>query len=145
MALDKLIADGFTSVEAVKSVEISDLRRNKITRRQQKLIMASVQAMNTINAQIPRQAQQSDMTTASLSDEQSGRIPSEASAQQDNVQQSRINDDVRLLMHELQSGQFQTRRHLGSVPVLNQRSSGGVIPLMQDSAVNCVQSDVSYS
>ena len=122
-ALDKLIADGFTSVEAVKSVEISDLRRNKITRGQQKLIMASVQAMNTINVQIPRQAQQSDMTTARLSDEQTGRITLEASAQQDNVQQSRINDDVRLLMHELQSGQFQTQGHLGSVPVLNQRSS----------------------
>ena len=103
-AIDTLIADGFTSVEAVKLVETSDLSRNKITRGQQKLIMASVQAMNTVSAQIPRQAQQSDMTTASLSDEQSGRVPSEVSAQQDNLQQCRINDDVRLLMHELQSG-----------------------------------------
>ena len=42
-AIDKLIADGFTSVEAMKLIETSDLSRNKITRGQQKLIMASVQ------------------------------------------------------------------------------------------------------
>ena len=144
-AMDKLIADGFTSVEAMKLVETSDLSRNKITRGQQKLIMASVQAMNKISSQIPSHTQQSDMTTASLSDEQSGRIPSEGSAQQDNIQQCRTNDDVHLLMHELQSGQFQAQRHLGSAPVLNQTFSGGVTLPTQDSAVNCVQSDISYS
>ena len=143
-ATDKLIADGFTSVEAMKLVETSDLSRNKITWGQQKLIMASVQAMNKISSQIPSRTQQSDMTTASLSDEQSGRITSEGSAQQDNIQQCRTNDDVHLLMHELQSGQFQ-ERHLGSAPVLSQTFSGGVTLPTQGSAVNCVQSDISYS
>ena len=106
--------------------------------------MASVQAMNKISSQIPSHTQKSDITTASLSDEQSGRIPSEGSAQQDSIRQCRTND-VHLLMHELQSGQFCAQRHLGSAPVLNQTFSGGVTLPTQDSAVDYVQSDISYS
>ncbi|MES9970253.1 MAG: hypothetical protein ABW092_09480, partial [Candidatus Thiodiazotropha sp.] len=45
-AAEKLLKDGFTSIEAVKLIDVDDLAKSKIPRGQQKLILASVQALN---------------------------------------------------------------------------------------------------
>ena len=48
-AIVKLIEDGFTALEVVKLIEANDLSRNKIARGKQKLILASVHAMQKDN------------------------------------------------------------------------------------------------
>ena len=60
-ALDKLVKDGFTSMDALRLVDQEDLHKSKLPRGQQKLILACVQKYNAAHAQA-EQAQPCDMT-----------------------------------------------------------------------------------
>lgn len=124
-AIEKLLKDGFTSMEAVKLIESEDLVKSKIPRGQQKLIISEVQKLvraensdalsQTAHAQVSNEAgngisqqktAQAQLTESSATAEVNNQHGGQATSQLPNA-----NDDVyiRAIMEQFNRGQADAR------------------------------------
>lgn len=142
-AMDKLVLEGFTSLDAVKLIEPNDLTKTKIPRGQQKLIIASVQklvraddsagnfqpaaqrAEKSNTAHLPSAQVQAGLQTAQV---QAGFQAQPELPLQDGGghQQQQTGDDVyvQALLQQLQNGQSATRLVFNNNPMQGTNLSG---------------------
>ena len=107
-AVEKLIKEGFSSLTAIKLLEMEDLAKTKISRGQQKLILASVTKLNRAgNSTEANDMAGTSTDVTSLAPHQASAPPSRHLDQNGDDSAATSDPYLRILHQQLKAGQLQ--------------------------------------